>query len=168
MASPQPENTDDLLDAVYRHAIKIIDAAGGPMHRLRLRVGRVSVDLQWPVANPPESAGGETDEPTRSGDPDAAAASTGRSGATTGDPDTVAVTSPMVGTFYRAPQPGAAPYAEVGSVIEPGQQIGIVEAMKLMNPVRADQGGQVVEWLVADGTSVEFDQPLVRLAPVSR
>jgi acetyl-CoA carboxylase biotin carboxyl carrier protein len=75
------------------------------------------------------------------------------------------VTAPLVGMFYRAPQPGAPPFVEVGDVVEPGQTLAIVEAMKLMNPIVADRRGQVVAIHAADGEVVEYDQPLLDLAP---
>ena len=71
------------------------------------------------------------------------------------------VLSPMVGVFYHAPSPGAKPLAEVGSRVERGQAIGIVEAMKVMNEVASDAAGVVVEILVPDGQPVEFEQPLI-------
>jgi acetyl-CoA carboxylase biotin carboxyl carrier protein len=79
--------------------------------------------------------------------------------------DAVVISAPMVGTFYRAPEPGAPPYVEVGDMVEPGQQIGIIEAMKLMNPILAEQAGRVGEILVGDGTPVEYGQPLIVLRP---
>ncbi|MGC3871911.1 acetyl-CoA carboxylase biotin carboxyl carrier protein [Halomonas sp. GXIMD04776] len=72
-----------------------------------------------------------------------------------------AVTSPMVGTFYRAPAPGAKPYAEVGQRVKKGDPICIVEAMKMMNQIDADQEGVIEAILVEDGEPVEFDQPML-------
>ncbi len=71
------------------------------------------------------------------------------------------VTSPMVGTAYRSPEPNAKPFVEVGDTVRQGQAILIVEAMKHMNEVAASRGGQVVEILVEDGQPVEFGQPLM-------
>nr|WP_299242763.1 acetyl-CoA carboxylase biotin carboxyl carrier protein [uncultured Halomonas sp.] len=71
------------------------------------------------------------------------------------------VTSPMVGTFYRASAPGAKPFAEVGQRIKKGDPICIVEAMKMMNQIDADQDGVVEAILVEDGEPVEFDQPML-------
>ena len=70
------------------------------------------------------------------------------------------VTSPIVGTFYRSPSPDADPYVEVGSKIEKGQTICIVEAMKIMNEIDAEISGTVKKILVEDGEPVEYDQPL--------
>lgn len=75
------------------------------------------------------------------------------------------VEAPMVGTFYRASSPTAAPYVQVGDVVKPGQTLGIIEAMKLMNEIEATVGGRVVEILVENGQGVEFGQPLVLIDP---
>jgi acetyl-CoA carboxylase biotin carboxyl carrier protein len=72
-----------------------------------------------------------------------------------------AVTSPMVGTVYTAPQPGAAPFISVGSVVKEGDTLLIVEAMKTMNPISAPKGGKVIEICVSDAQPVEFGQQLV-------
>jgi acetyl-CoA carboxylase biotin carboxyl carrier protein len=76
------------------------------------------------------------------------------------------VTAPTVGTFYRAPERGAAPFVEVGDVVRPGQQVAILEVMKLMLPVEADCHGVVAEVLRRDGQPVEFGEPLFVLGPV--
>lgn len=75
-----------------------------------------------------------------------------------------AVKSPMVGTFYRAPSPGAPTFIEVGKTVSVGDTLCIVEAMKMMNPIEADKSGVVEAILVEDGEPVEFDQPLVIIA----
>ena len=80
------------------------------------------------------------------------------------DPSLIDVTAPLLGIFYRAPRPGAAPYVEVGSVLEEDTVIGIIEVMKLMNSVRAEVRGTVAEILVADGTAVEQGQVLLRVS----
>jgi acetyl-CoA carboxylase biotin carboxyl carrier protein len=67
----------------------------------------------------------------------------------------------MLGTFYRAPKPGAAPFVDVGSEVEPDTIIGIIEVMKLMNTVRAGVHGAVTEILVRDGTLVEYGETLL-------
>ena len=79
--------------------------------------------------------------------------------------DMLEVTAPMVGTFYRAPAPGEAPFIEVGNRIEVGQTVCILEAMKLMNELEAEVSGEVVEILVDNGTPVEFGQVLMRVRP---
>lgn len=75
------------------------------------------------------------------------------------------VPAPLLGTFYRAPKPGAPPYVEVGSQVAESTIIGIIEVMKLMNTVRAGVAGRVVEILAPDGTLVEYGQALLRVSP---
>jgi acetyl-CoA carboxylase biotin carboxyl carrier protein len=77
--------------------------------------------------------------------------------------DLVDITAPMVATFYRSSAPGEAPFVEVGGRINAGQPICILEAMKLMNELEAEVGGEVVEILVENGTPVEFGQVLMRV-----
>jgi len=72
-----------------------------------------------------------------------------------------AVRSPMVGTAYLTPEPGAAPFIHVGHQVKQGDTLLIVEAMKVMNPIAATSGGTVTAILVENGQPVEFDQPLV-------
>ncbi len=72
----------------------------------------------------------------------------------------IEITAPMVGTFYRAPSPGAKPYIEVGDTIEPGKVLCIIEAMKLMNEIKSEVKGKIKEILVENGEPVEFGQPL--------
>lgn len=75
------------------------------------------------------------------------------------------IKSPMVGTFYKAPEPGAAPYVKVGSRITSGQTVCIIEAMKIMNEIEAEITGVVREILVDDAQPVEFGQVLYRVDP---
>ena len=81
------------------------------------------------------------------------------------DSNLVTVTSPFVGTFYRAPSPDAPPFIETGGRVRDGQTLCIVEAMKLMNEIEADTSGIVKEILVDNGKPVEFGQPLFRILP---
>ena len=80
--------------------------------------------------------------------------------------NTVEIKAPMVGTFYRAPQPEAPPYIEINQVIEPGQVICIIEAMKLMNEIKSEIKGKVVEILVDNAEPVEFGQPMFLIEPL--
>lgn len=76
------------------------------------------------------------------------------------------IKSPMVGTFYRAPEPGAKPFVEVGAAVAPDTTVCIIEVMKLMNSIPAQCRGIVAEILVGDGETVEYGQPLIVIAPV--
>ena len=71
------------------------------------------------------------------------------------------IRSPMVGSFYTSPAPGASPFVDIGQTVSVGDVLCIVEAMKMMNQIEADASGNVLAILVEDGDPVEFDQPLV-------
>jgi len=73
------------------------------------------------------------------------------------------IKSPMIGTFYRAPSPESAPYVEVGTEVNPETVVCIIEAMKVMNEIKAEVEGVITEVLVENGTAVQFGQPLFRV-----
>lgn len=79
--------------------------------------------------------------------------------------EVIEIKAPMVGTFYRAPSPDAPPYVETGDVIEPGQVVCIIEAMKLMNEIKAEVKGRIVDIAAENGEPVEFGQVLFVLEP---
>lgn len=141
------------LDEICRSTTELLRSTPAPLRRLRVSSGDASVELEWPVAG---------DSPV----PIAAAGDTTSGDDGGGVDDRPCVRSPMVGTFYLAPEPGGIPFVQVGDVVEARQQVGIVEAMKLMNPVEAGTSGRVVELLVEDAARVEYEQPLMLLAPV--
>lgn len=114
---------------------------------LRVRVARSAAPPPAAPAPAPRRATEEIPQP--SGLPPAATAHPG------------AVTSPMVGTAYRRPEPGAPPFVEVGAQVSEGQTIMIVEAMKTMNQIPAPRGGTVTAILVDDGQPVEYGEALV-------
>ncbi len=101
-----------------------------------------------PAANPPPAGGGA-----------------GTSAAAPAATRLLEVKSPMVGTFYRSPEPGAEPYAKVGSRVATGQTLCIIEAMKIMNELESEVSGVVREILVEDAQPVEFGQVLFRVEP---
>ncbi|HEX9751496.1 MAG TPA: acetyl-CoA carboxylase biotin carboxyl carrier protein [candidate division Zixibacteria bacterium] len=77
----------------------------------------------------------------------------------------IPITSPMVGTFYRAPSPGTPAFVEAGQSIKPGDTLCIIEAMKLMNEIESEHSGRIVKVLVDNAQPVEFGQPLFLLDP---
>ena len=79
--------------------------------------------------------------------------------------DYIEIQSPMVGTFFAQPEPGAEPYVRNGSRIKPGKTLCIIEAMKIMNPVESEVSGVIVETLVEDAQPIEFGQVLFRVDP---
>ena len=84
--------------------------------------------------------------------------------ATPPEPEGHIVKSPMVGTYYRCPSPGAKPFVEVGDSVKKGQTICIIEAMKLMNEIEADKDGVIKAVLVENGQPVEYGEPLLIIA----
>ena len=83
--------------------------------------------------------------------------------AASADPNVHDIPAPLLGTFYRAPKPGAPPFVEVGSLVEEETIIGIIEVMKLMNTVRAGVRGRITEILARDGVLVEYGETLMRV-----
>ena len=77
-----------------------------------------------------------------------------------------AITAPMVGTFYGAPSPKDPPYVQEGDTIQPGDRVGIVEAMKMMNEIESEVGGRIARILVKNGQPVEYGQPLMIVEPL--
>ncbi len=154
------DRADDLqaaLDAVRKSALRLLADLPRPPTALRIRAGSLTLEAEWAA------------EPVVSDASAVAAVSPAAEVATAElvvEPGRHMVRAPTVGVFYRAPEPGAKPFVTEGDVVQPGQQIGIVEAMKLMIPVHADLHGAVAEVLRADGTPVEYDEPLVALVPL--
>jgi len=123
--------------------------------RMRLRRGKVEQSTSLVVAPAPLAASGAV----------AGATELSVSPPPEEDSNLVTVTSPFVGTFYRAPSPDAPPFVETGDRVRNGQTLCIVEAMKLMNEIEADSSGTVNEILVDNGKPVEFGQALFRILP---
>jgi acetyl-CoA carboxylase biotin carboxyl carrier protein len=151
MSEPVRTESGSLVDELCRHTARLMAVAGVGIRRIRVHAGDAGVELEWPDP-PPQAAASGPEPPTPADHP-----------APHERPGTHSVRAPMVGTFYRAPAPGAPPFVREGDTVEPGQQIAIIEAMKLMNPIEAERGGTVVEVLVADAEPVEYDQPLIVL-----
>jgi acetyl-CoA carboxylase biotin carboxyl carrier protein len=139
-----------LLDRVRRSAAELLATLDHPPHAIRVRAGQAAIDIEW---HEPSAASRPAD---RDGHADPAVTPDR-------DPAWRVVTAQVVGVFYRAPEPGAPPFVREGDVVDVGQQIAIIEAMKLMIPVETDAGGRVVEVLKADGAPVEYGEPLFTL-----
>jgi acetyl-CoA carboxylase biotin carboxyl carrier protein len=136
----------DVMAGVLQQAVSLARGLPGPLRRLSIRSGDVAVEIDWHETAVAAVVEAPVDEPV---------------------PDGEVVAAPLVGTFYRAPAPGAEPFVQVGSTIQAGQTLGIVEAMKLMNPIVGQVSGRVAEVLVQDGEPVQFDQHLFRLSRLS-
>jgi acetyl-CoA carboxylase biotin carboxyl carrier protein len=144
-----------LIDLVQESGIAELEVTEGEE---KVRISRVGQTGQAVVAMPPAAA---MAMPIASAPAAAAAAA----------PPAVApapeakveghvVKSPMVGTFYRAPSPGAKPFVEIGDTVAPGGTLCIIEAMKLLNEIEADHGGTIKECYVENGQPVEYGEPL--------
>jgi acetyl-CoA carboxylase biotin carboxyl carrier protein len=134
---------------------------------LEIREGEETVRLsRWPknlpLAAAPAMAPMQVQMPAQSTAP-ATSYSAPAASAPAAEPqhDGQVVRSPMVGTYYAASAPGAAPFIKVGQQIKVGDTLGIIEAMKMFNPVESEVAGTIVKILVENGQPVEFDEPLV-------
>lgn len=155
-----PRALEALLDVMARHDVAELDqviGAGSSRRRLVIRRGRVAASV--PSA-PVYTAAPASSTPTPSTPSAPAAAPPAPAEAEDG---VVFVTSPLVGTFYRAPSPDASAFVDVGAKIRPGQRLCIVEAMKLMNEIEAEVEGTIVEILVENGKPVEYGQKLFKV-----
>jgi acetyl-CoA carboxylase biotin carboxyl carrier protein len=138
------------------HAL-ITRLEGTSVQRLRLQMGTLEIEVERAVAQP-----GAAPAPLA-----ASVAGAVPDGATPDLPDhRHGVKAPLVGAFYRSPKLGGAPFVEVGDVVEAGQPVCIVEAMKVMNQVVTTEPGRVAEILVDNGDYVEFDQVLMYVEPL--
>ena len=81
-------------------------------------------------------------------------------------PDGLAITAPLVGTFYRRPTPEDAPFVEVGQSVKPGDTVGLIEAMKVMNEIKAEKAGRLRDVMAEDGAPVEYGQVLFVFDPL--
>jgi acetyl-CoA carboxylase biotin carboxyl carrier protein len=144
----------EALDEVRRSAQSLLADLAHRPRALRIRAGDVVVEMEWtePQHAPAPAAPALPEAPP-------APAAQGEL------PAGVGVCAPIVGTFYRAPEPGGTPFVSEGDHVRRGQQVGIVEAMKLMIPVEADAEGRVVAVHAADGAAVEFGERLMTIDP---
>jgi acetyl-CoA carboxylase biotin carboxyl carrier protein len=172
-ASPvvRAEELDELLGRVRHHAALFVSELPRPPRALRVRAGAVSLDVEWAQEHGTVPGGAEPAVALPVA-PVTGRVTAGRAGTQTtepvaeADPEVHYLTSPTVGVFYRAPEPGTAPFVSDGDTVVAGQQVGIIEAMKLMIPIVADQAGRVVEVLKENGEPVEYGERLFAFAVV--
>jgi acetyl-CoA carboxylase biotin carboxyl carrier protein len=137
------------LAHLREQAIELLTGLDRPPRNLRLRAGGVAVDITWDEGAAPAAAGPHGERP---------GTADGRGGpAKDGQ---AYLRSPAVGVFYHAREPGAEPFVSIGSAVRAGQQIGIIEAMKLMIPVEADRAAKITAVVKGNGEPVEYDEPL--------
>jgi acetyl-CoA carboxylase biotin carboxyl carrier protein len=160
---PEDMSPNHAVTEVREEARRLAGELPGRLRRIRLRSGDIAVEVEWQPAD--VVAVEHNGHPTTLA-PTAGADEAGYPADTAPDGDgRQHVVSPMVGTFYHAPEPGANPFVSVGELVEPGRVVGIVEAMKLMNPITAELEGTVVEILAGNAEPVEFGQPLIAIVP---
>jgi acetyl-CoA carboxylase biotin carboxyl carrier protein len=141
------DEREGVLDDVCDHAAQLITAAGAGLRKLSIQAGDIAVELEWsPTAERPSAL-------PVAAEPEPAAE----------QKSLHYIRAEMIGTFYGAPEPGAEPFVSVGDEVQVGQQVAILEVMKLMTPVGADRAGRVVDVLVPDGTAVEYGTTLIAL-----
>jgi acetyl-CoA carboxylase biotin carboxyl carrier protein len=149
-----------LTAADVAEIMRLVEQSG--FDELNLEIDGTKISLR-------RGAGSETATPSRPSAPAAVpiAAAPDVTGAqaprTPADPNSEALPAPLLGTFYRAPKPGAPSFVEVGAQVSEDTIVGIIEVMKLMNTVRAGLRGTVTEILAVDGALVEFGETLMRV-----
>ena len=179
--SDKPKETPDreMIESVWAEARDLVRRLeGSSVLRFAVAAGEYKIEIERGApAAPPPFAPSDAAASLPSGQPVAAGAGPGlgvdpgarmASGMFTLEQpadDRIPVLAPLVGNFYAARQPGAAPFVEVGQSVEAGQTVCIVEAMKMMNEVVAGETGKVAEIAVTNGEWVEFEQVLMYLDP---
>ena len=140
--------------------IELLDESG--VAEIEIKEGEESVRIsrQMAVAAAPQMMASAPAQFAQPAAPVASEAATTTEPAESTVPSGHQVKSPMVGTFYRAPSPGAAIFTDVGKTVNVGDTLCIIEAMKILNPIEADKSGVVKAILVENGQPVEFDQAL--------
>jgi acetyl-CoA carboxylase biotin carboxyl carrier protein len=143
---------EQLLQMILGTDIEEMEISRGPSSlKVRRRMGRVGIPSTEEAPKvirevPPEPVSPPSEEPEKK--------------------NVLIVSSPLVGTFYRAPAPDANPFVEVGETVSKGQVLCIVEAMKLMNEIHAEENGRILAILVENGHPVEYGEPLFEIEKV--
>ena len=140
-----------LIDLVQESGIAELEITEGEE---KVRISRAGNAVQTAVMTMPQAT------TMMAAAPVAAAAAPAAAAETPAEPEGHVVKSPMVGTFYRSSAPGAKPFVEIGQSVNAGDTLCIIEAMKLLNEIEADQGGVIKSVLVENGQPVEYGQPL--------
>jgi acetyl-CoA carboxylase biotin carboxyl carrier protein len=162
-ANPEMQQIEQLFQFMTEHNLEEFEYSRGDLH-IRLRKPSSGLVL----ASPRASAAPEIIVANPGGSPAAvqeAAASVPAAPEARSTEDLHLVKSPIVGTFYGSPSPGAEPFVKLGAFVETGQTLCIVEAMKLMNEIESDESGEVVRVFAENGQPVEYGQPLFGIRP---
>ena len=167
IASPEVQQIEQLLRLMSEHNLEEFEYSSGDL-RIRLKKPSPGVAMAPRALAVPEIIIPGTAERAASGSnsatPGVASAPAASAESRTTD-DLHLVKSPIVGTYYEAPSPGAEAFVKVGAHVESGQVLCIVEAMKLMNEIESDETGEVIRIFVENGQPVEYGQPLFGIRP---
>ena len=162
-ANPEIQQIEQLLQFMTEHNLEEFEYSRGDLSiRLRKPSAGAVVSASRAVAAPEIIVPGSVQNPLASAE-SAPGAAEARS-----SEDLHLVKSPIVGTFYESPSPGAEAFVKVGAHIETGQALCIVEAMKLMNEIESDVSGEVIRIFVENGQPVEYGQPLFGIRPTRK
>ena len=148
----------------YDDLLRIVELIKSTEHfsEFRLKVGDIEIELRHRKSG----ASAPVPPPIKGAAAESMVANRAQPAASAKWPEgSVVIRSPMVGTFYRAPAPGAPPFVDVGQAVKPDTVVGIIEVMKLMNSITADVHGTVVQILVGDTAQVEAGQPIIVITP---
>jgi acetyl-CoA carboxylase biotin carboxyl carrier protein len=162
LAIPELKQIEQLLQFMTEHNLEEFEYSRGDL-RIRLRKPSSGVVVQQSRSGyAPEIIveGGGSNTSASSSSQSSSGGGDGR-----GSEDLHLIKSPIVGTYYGAPSPGAEAFVKVGSQVETGQTLCIVEAMKLMNEIESDASGEVIRVYVENGQPVEYGQPLFGIRP---
>jgi len=161
IASPEVQQIEQLLRFMSEHNLEEFEYSRGDL-RIRLKKPSAGVSVYGrpmgvpeiivPRAAPERTAGGSQSAPAAATEPRVTE-------------ELHLVKSPIVGTYYEAPSPGAEAFVKIGAHVESGQTLCIVEAMKLMNEIESDESGELIRIFVENGQPVEYGQPLYGIRP---
>jgi acetyl-CoA carboxylase biotin carboxyl carrier protein len=145
-AQTQEQAAEQSLESLCKQAQVLATGLPGALARLTVMAGPNRVEMEWQPAAAVAVGGGAMPSPQA-------------------EPEVTdyVVVAPLVGTFYRATEPDAAPFVTEGDIVEAGQQVAIVEAMKILNAVQTERSGRVTKFLAGNGDMVEFGQPLMTI-----
>ena len=166
------EQLERLLLLMSEHGLDEFEYIQGDL-RIRLRKGAApsGATANWvqPAASVPPSPGTQSSQlATPMEMPSAGGEESAQPAATRVEEQQHLIKSPIVGTYYAGPNPEAPPFVKVGDIVEAGQTVCIIEAMKLMNEIEADISGEVARILVENGQPVEYGEPLFALRPTGK
>lgn len=159
IASPEVQQIEQLLRFMTEHNLEEFEYSRGDL-RIRLKKPSAGVPIYPRSMGIPEIIVPGASERQPNPSPSSSAAPEARP-----TEDLHLVKSPIVGTFYEAPSPGAEAFVKIGAHVESGQTLCIVEAMKLMNEIESDESGELVRIFVENGQPVEYGQPLFGIRP---